>query len=106
MTTTIRSDRIRAAHDTLQSAVTEIVSGDDWKRMLAVASNFDRYSFNNHLMIFLQRPDATLQPLAGAAVELRRVMGVSRIEVACSGRDTMTLVGSRGNLTPVSNNPR
>ena len=25
-----------------------------------VVSNFHRYSFNNHLMIFLQRPDATL----------------------------------------------
>jgi hypothetical protein len=29
------------------------------KRMLKVASNFHRYSFNNHLMIFCQRPDAT-----------------------------------------------
>jgi len=28
--------------------------------MLKVASNFHRYSFNNHLMIFCQRPDATL----------------------------------------------
>jgi antirestriction protein ArdC len=27
--------------------------------MLKVASKFHRYSFNNHLMIFLQRPDAT-----------------------------------------------
>ena len=54
------NDKLRGAHDKLQSAVTEIVSGDDWKRMLKVASNFHRYSFNNHLMIFLQRPDATL----------------------------------------------
>ena len=54
------NDKLRAAHDKLQSAVTEIVSGDDWRRMLKVASNFHRYSFNNHLMIFLQRPDATL----------------------------------------------
>ena len=54
------NDKVRAAHDKLQSAVTEIVSGDDWRRMLKVASNFHRYSFNNHLMIFLQRPDATL----------------------------------------------
>ena len=54
------NEKLRAAHDKLQSAVTEIVSGDDWKRMLKVASNFHRYSFNNHLMIFLQRPDATL----------------------------------------------
>ena len=53
------NDKLRAAHDKLQSAVTEIVSGDDWKRMLKVASNFHKYSFNNQLLIFLQRPDAT-----------------------------------------------
>jgi hypothetical protein len=35
-------DRLRAAHDKLQSAVEEIVSGDDWKRMLEVASKFHR----------------------------------------------------------------
>ena len=58
--TATRGDRLKAAHDKLQSAVEEIVSGDDWKRMLEVASKFHRYSFNNHLMIFLQRPDATV----------------------------------------------
>ena len=54
------SDKLRAAHDKLQDAIAEIVSGDDWKRFLKVASKFHRYSFNNHLMIFLQRPDATV----------------------------------------------
>lgn len=43
-----RNDKLRAAHDKLQDAVEEIVSGDDWKRMLKVASEFHRYSFNNH----------------------------------------------------------
>jgi DNA primase len=55
-----RSDRLKAAHDKLQAAVEQISSGDDWKRMLKVVSKFHRYSFNNHLMIFLQRPDATV----------------------------------------------
>ena len=54
------NDKLRAAHDKLQGAVAEIVSGDEWKGMLKVASKFHRYSFNNHLMIFLQRPDATV----------------------------------------------
>ena len=58
--TETRNDKLRAAHEKLQDAVAEIVSGDDWKRVLKVASNFHRYSFNNHLMIFLQRPDATV----------------------------------------------
>jgi len=54
------NDKLRAAHEKLQQAVAEIASGDDWKRMLQVVSKFHRYSFNNHLMIFLQRPDATV----------------------------------------------
>jgi N-terminal domain of anti-restriction factor ArdC len=55
-----RNDKLCAAHEKLQDAVAEIASGDDWKRMLHVVSKFHRYSFNNHLMIFLQRPDATV----------------------------------------------
>ena len=54
------NDKLQAAHDKLQEAVAEIVSGDEWKRMLQVAAKFHKYSFNNHLMIFLQRPDATV----------------------------------------------
>lgn len=54
------TDALRKAHDRLQDAISGIVSGDDWKRMLKVASKFHRYSFNNHLLIFLQRPDATV----------------------------------------------
>lgn len=54
------NEKLRAAHEKLQQAVAEIGSGDDWKRMLQVVSKFHRYSFNNHLMIFLQRPDATV----------------------------------------------
>lgn len=53
------NDKLKAAHDKLQAAFEEIVSGDDWQRMLKVASKFHNYSFNNQLLIFLQRPDAT-----------------------------------------------
>lgn len=53
------NDKLKAAHDKLQAAVEEIVSGDDWQRMLKVASKFHNSSFNNQLLIFLQRPDAT-----------------------------------------------
>jgi len=54
------TDALRKAHERLESAISEIVSGEDWRRMLKVASSFHRYSFNNHLLIFSQRPDATL----------------------------------------------
>jgi hypothetical protein len=42
------TEALKAAHEKLQQAVTEVASGDDWKRMLQVASKFHRYSFNNH----------------------------------------------------------
>ena len=58
--TEARNDKLRAAHDKLQEAIAEIVSGDEWKRMLQVASKFHKYSFSNILLIQLQKPDATL----------------------------------------------
>jgi antirestriction protein ArdC len=61
--TLTRADRLRAAHEKLQEAVESIVTGEDWQRMLKTAAKFHRYSSQNQLLIFLQRPDATL--LAG-----------------------------------------
>ena len=60
MPTATRTDRLKEAHHRLTEAVESITSGDDWQAMLKVASKFHRYSFNNQLMIFLQRPDASL----------------------------------------------
>ena len=57
--TETRNEKLQAAHDKLQEAVSEIVSGEDWKRMFQTAAKFHRYSFNNQLLIFIQRPDAT-----------------------------------------------
>jgi hypothetical protein len=42
--TPTRTDRLRAAHDKLTQAVESISSGEDWQRMLKVASRFHRYS--------------------------------------------------------------
>lgn len=55
-----RTDRLKAAHAKLQEAVECIVTGEDWQRMLRTAAKFHRYSFHNQLLIFLQRPDASL----------------------------------------------
>ena len=55
-----RTDRLKAAHEKLSQAIESIVTGDDWQRMLQTAAKFHRYSFQNQLLIFSQRPDATL----------------------------------------------
>jgi antirestriction protein ArdC len=52
-------DALRNAHERLQDAVSALISGEDWQRMLQVASKFHRYSFNNQLLILCQRPNAT-----------------------------------------------
>lgn len=38
------NDKPQAAHDKLQEAVAEVVSGEDWQRMLKIASEFHNYS--------------------------------------------------------------
>lgn len=43
-----------------QEAAQSIVTEEDWQRTLQTAARFHRYSFHNQLMIFCQRPDATL----------------------------------------------
>ena len=58
--TATRPDKLQEAHDRLTQAIESIVSGEDWQWMLKVASKFHSYSFNNQLMIFMQKPDATL----------------------------------------------
>jgi hypothetical protein len=58
--TKARSDALQRAHEKLQGAVAEIVTGEDWQKMLKTAAKFHRYSFSNVLLIQLQKPDATL----------------------------------------------
>jgi hypothetical protein len=56
---TAAPDRARQLHHQLETAVADLVSSDDWRRMLEVASRFHDYSPNNVLLILTQRPDAT-----------------------------------------------
>ena len=54
-----RADKLAGAHADLVAAIESLVSGDDWQRMLEVASRFHHYSANNVFLIMLQSPDAT-----------------------------------------------
>jgi len=54
-----RADRLARAHADLVTAIESLTSGDDWQRMLELASRFHHYSANNVFLIMLQRPDAT-----------------------------------------------
>lgn len=52
--------RVKELHEKITQGVRDIRTSDDWLRMLEFASRFHRYSFNNMMLIFVQRPDATL----------------------------------------------
>lgn len=50
---------LQELHDRLAAAVDQLGSGEQWQAWLAFARGFHRYSFNNLLLIWSQRPDAT-----------------------------------------------
>ena len=54
-----RDARVEEALERLESGVTWILDGEEFKRYLSVAARFHRYSANNCLLILMQRPDAT-----------------------------------------------
>jgi hypothetical protein len=54
-----RDRRVREATELLEAGVEKILDGDEFKRYLAFAARFHRYSANNTLLVLLQRPDAT-----------------------------------------------
>jgi antirestriction protein ArdC len=53
------ADKLASAHAGLVEAVESLTSGEDWQRMLELASRFHRYSANNVFLIMLQRPEAS-----------------------------------------------
>jgi antirestriction protein ArdC len=54
-----RDRRVREAVELLDAGVERILDGEEFKRYLAFAAKFHRYSANNSLLILLQKLDAT-----------------------------------------------
>ena len=55
-----RDERMKEITDRLQAGLEELFSSEKYTEYLRVMSQFHHYSFNNTLLIALQRPDATL----------------------------------------------
>jgi len=58
--TQMTDSRFEDLKATLQEGIDSITTGADWKRYLDFQATFPRYSFNNLMLVFVQRPDATL----------------------------------------------
>jgi hypothetical protein len=56
-----RADRRRADRERIEQAAQQLLSSEGWQRWVRVraTNGLARYSFNNQLLIALQRPDAT-----------------------------------------------
>ena len=54
-----RDRRVHEAVELLDAGVERILDGEEFKRYLAFAARFHRYSANNSLLILLQTPGAT-----------------------------------------------
>ena len=63
---TSRSDKLNAIMKKLEDGVKELFTSENYQNYLRTMSKFHHYSFNNTLLIALQKPDATLVAGYGA----------------------------------------
>ena len=53
-------DRMREIVDSIETGIKELFESDKYRQYLSTMSRFHRYSVNNTMLIYMQRPDATL----------------------------------------------
>ena len=53
-------ERLKEIIDSIETGIKELFASDKYAQYLQVMSRFHRYSVNNQMLIYLQRPDATL----------------------------------------------
>ena len=55
----INKDRMREIVDSIENGIKELFESDKYRKYLVTMSRFHRYSVNNTMLIYMQRPDAT-----------------------------------------------
>ena len=53
-------ERLKEITDNIEKGIKELFESDKYKEYLSVMSRFHRYSVNNQMLIFMQKPSATL----------------------------------------------
>lgn len=53
-------DRLREITEGIEQGIKELFDSEKYRQYLSVMSRFHRYSMNNTMLIYMQRPDATL----------------------------------------------
>ena len=65
-------DRMREIVDSIENGIKELFESDKYRKYLATMSRFHRYSVNNTMLIYMQRPDATHGGLQQVARSVRQ----------------------------------
>ena len=55
-------ERLKDITDSIETGIKELFESDRYRRYLATMSRFHKYSVNNTMLIYMQRPDATMWP--------------------------------------------
>lgn len=58
--TTSNKDRLKEITDGIEQGIKELFTSEKYMQYLRTMSRFHRYSVNNTMLIYMQRPDATL----------------------------------------------
>lgn len=53
-------ERLKEITDSIETGIKEVFASEKYKNYLATMSRFHKYSANNTMLIFMQKPDATL----------------------------------------------
>ena len=53
-------EKLREITDSIEQGIKDLFQSDKYRQYLSVMSRFHRYSLNNTMLIYLQKPDATL----------------------------------------------
>lgn len=53
-------ERLKDITDSIETGIKELFESDKYRQYLATMSRFHKYSVNNTMLIYMQRPDATL----------------------------------------------
>lgn len=51
--------RLKDITDSIETGIKEMFESDKYKQYLSTMSRFHKYSVNNQMLIYMQRPDAT-----------------------------------------------
>ena len=73
--------RVQELTNKLEQGLQDLFNSDSYRNYLSTMSKFHNYSFNNTLLIAMQKPDATLVAIVGfdGTVRVKRVVSTWRL---------------------------